>query len=51
MVISYRDSLGVVVEEVDEYGVDFSDGFAFFNDKKIEVSTVVSVKTGGNDYE
>lgn len=51
MVISYRDNLGVVVEKVDEYGVDFSDGFVFFNDKKIEVSTLVCVKEGGNDYE
>lgn len=44
MVITYRDEIGVVVEELDEFGTDFCDGVVYFNDKKIEVSAVISIK-------
>jgi len=41
--ISYRDELGIVIEEVDEYGVSFADGKAYFNDKTIPMEYVVAI--------
>ena len=43
MYITYRDELGYVTEEVDEYGISFCDGVAYVNDKKILVENVVEV--------
>lgn len=39
MEITYRDELGVIVREVNEDGVDFLDGYAYFtsDDKDYEV--------------
>lgn len=44
MNITYRDELGYVVEEVDEYGISFCDGIAYVNDKKIPVENIVEIK-------
>ena len=44
MYITYRDELGYVTEEVDEYGISFCDGVAYVNDKKIPVENVVEIK-------
>lgn len=44
MWIVYRDELGTVVEDVDEYGVSFNDGTAYFNDKKVPMNEVLEIK-------
>lgn len=43
LMISYRDELGMVIEEIDEYGVSFADGKAYFNDKAIPMEYVVAI--------
>lgn len=43
LMISYRDELGVVIEEVDEYGVSFVDGKAYFNDKTIPMGNIIGI--------
>lgn len=47
MEITYSDELGGVVREVDENGVDFLDGFAYFTsgdkDYKIPMEDVVHI--------
>lgn len=40
MKIVYADEVGVVVEEVDVYGVSFVDNVAYFNDRKIETKYI-----------
>lgn len=44
MVVEYRDELGVVREEIDENGVGFLDGKAYFNDKVIDMENLVSIR-------
>ena len=44
MFIIYRDELGIVSEEVDEYGVSFCGGVAYVNDKKIPVEAIIEIK-------
>ena len=44
MTVEYRDELGVVTEEVDDYGISFLEGKAYFNDKVIDMSSLVSIK-------
>ena len=44
MTVEYRDELGVVMEEVDDYGISFLDGKAYFNDKVIDMLSLVFVK-------
>lgn len=43
MFITYRDEIGYVTEEVDEYGVSFYNGKAVFNDKTVDISLVDSI--------
>ena len=43
MIIIYRDELGFVEEEIDEYGVNFCDGKAYFNDKVVPVTLLESI--------
>lgn len=38
MIITYRDELGIVETRVDEFGISFVAGYAFFSDED------------GNDY-
>lgn len=40
MIVVYRDKLGVVEEKVDEDGIDFLNGNAYFNDKKIPMKDI-----------
>ena len=40
MLINYRDELGYVVEEIDENGISFVDGVAYFNDKKVNCNDI-----------
>lgn len=40
MIVVYRDELGIVEEKVDEDGIDFLNGNAYFNDKQIPVKDV-----------
>lgn len=40
MTIYYSDNLGIVSEDIDEYGISFVDGYAIFNDSKIEISAI-----------
>lgn len=40
MYIKYRDDLGYVVEKVDEDGVSFLEGFAYFNDRKVNCDNI-----------
>jgi len=40
MIVVYRDELGVVEEKVNEDGIDFLNGNAYFNDKQIPVKDV-----------
>ena len=44
MFIIYRDELGIVGETINEYGIDILDGIAHFNDKKIPVNNIESIK-------
>lgn len=46
MIIVYSDEIGIVVEEVDEYGITFSDGKAYFNDNIVDVSAIRDIKIG-----
>ena len=43
MRITYRDEIGYVTEQVDEYGVSFYNGKAVFNDKTVDISLVDSI--------
>lgn len=43
MKITYRDEIGYVTEQVDEYGVSFYNGKAVFNDKEVDISLVDSI--------
>lgn len=44
MVITYRDNLGIVAEEIDEYGISFCDGKIYFNDKVIDISAIIEIQ-------
>lgn len=44
MMIEYRDELGVVIEEVDEYGVSFVGDTVYFNDKKVNVKALIAIQ-------
>ena len=44
MIITYRDNLGIVTEEIDEYGTSFCDGKVYFNDKVIDISAIIEVQ-------
>ena len=41
--IEYCDNIGVISEFVDEYGIRFAFGLAYFNDKKIPVQNIMSI--------
>ena len=43
MIIIYRDEIGYVTEQVDEYGVSFYNGKAVFNDKEVDIILVDSI--------
>ena len=43
MIIIYRDEIGYITEQVDEYGVSFYNGKAIFNDKEVDISLVDSI--------
>ena len=40
MIVVYRDELGVVEEKVDEDGIDFLNGNAYFNDKQMPMKDI-----------
>lgn len=42
--IIYRDELGLIEEAVDMYGIEFLEGQAIFNDQKINIENIVSIK-------
>lgn len=44
MIIEYRDELGVVIEEIDEYGISFVDDTVYFNDKKVNVKALIAIR-------
>ena len=44
MLIAYQDEIGIVTETVDENGVSFCDGKAYFNDKVVEMTALISIK-------
>ena len=41
--IAYRDELGGVLEDVEDDTIEFFEGQAYFNDKKIDIKDVVRV--------
>ena len=43
MIIIYRDEIGYITEQVDEYGVSFYNGKAVFNGKEVDISLVDSI--------
>ena len=43
MIIIYRDEIGYITEQVDEYGVSFNNGKAVFNDKEVDIFLVDSI--------
>ena len=47
MAVTYRDEIGIVQVNVDEYGIAFADGFAYFGDGetdyKIEMKNLVEI--------
>lgn len=51
MYITYMDNLGTAIEPIDEYGIQFNNGFAYFNDKKIEANAVLEIKEDNNNEE
>ena len=44
MGITYRDEVGIITETVDSNGVSFCDGKAYFNDKVINMDSLVSIQ-------
>ena len=44
MIITYRDNLGIVAEEIDEYGISFCDDKVYFNDKIIDISAIIEIQ-------
>ena len=44
MEVIYRDEIGVITEIVDEDGVSFCDGKAYFNDKAIDMNALVQIR-------
>ena len=44
MIITYQDEIGILREEIDKYGVSFSDGKAYFNDKAIDMTSLISIE-------
>lgn len=44
MIIIYSDEIGIVVEEIDEYGISFTDGKAYFNDRVIDINAIRDIK-------
>lgn len=44
MVVEYRDELGVIREEIDDNGISFLEGKAYFNDKVIDMGSLVSIR-------
>lgn len=54
MYITYRDELGLVLVEVDEYGIGFVDGLAYFGDGirdyKIPVSSICEIQIANKQY-
>ena len=49
MVITYRNNLvGIVIEEIDEYGISFCDGKVYFNDKVIDISAIIEIQKNIN---
>lgn len=44
MYITYMDNVGTLVECVDEYGIQFNNGFAYFNDKRIDIKNILEIK-------
>ena len=44
MLIAYQDEIGIVTETIDENGVSFCDGKAYFNDKVVEMTALISIK-------
>lgn len=49
MTIIYADEIGIVSEIVDEYGLDFCDGYVYFNDKKVSVNDVRRIESESNN--
>lgn len=43
MKIAYRDELGVIIETIDEYGISFVNGKAYFNDKVIPMDSIIGI--------
>ena len=43
MQIVYRDDLGTIIEDVDEYGVSFVGETVYFNDKSVHVTALVQI--------
>lgn len=52
MTITFRDALGYIAVEVDEYGIQFADGEAYFSDTtdkeyRINLADIVAINHGG----
>lgn len=43
LLIKYRDEVGYVLEEVDEYGINFVGDIAYFNDKRIPTNQIEQI--------
>jgi hypothetical protein len=44
MIIVYHNDIGLVVEEVDEFGISFSGGKVYFNNKIIDISSIMEIQ-------
>ena len=51
MYITYMDKLGTLIEPIDKYGIQFNNGFTYFNDKKIEFNAVLEIKEDNKNEE
>lgn len=56
MIITYIDDLGEALVNVDEHGIDFYEGFAYFSSKlgkdyEINISHIISISQGYENYE
>lgn len=49
MIITYRDELGIVEIRVNEFGISFADGYAYFsdeqnNDCRIDINDIIGIE-------
>lgn len=49
MYIKYRDTIGYVIEKIDEYGISCDGQYLLFNDKRVACIYVEQIQEDEND--